>query len=187
MTWKIWQKPVLLFAKLRIIMHCVGTHHVQLATNGWSIRNQRSPAGQLWHRLLLGEWPIQWSIVTTMPWWRHKWRHFPRYWPFVRGTTGHRWIPQQRPVTRNFDVFLDLCLNTNGWANNWEAGDLRGHSPYCGVTVIRKLIAITGMFGDSVLSESDCTPYGIPTTKSIPRLVIFANDEFSLNVHDWLK
>ena len=22
-----------------------------------------------------------------------KWKHFPRYWPFVKGTTGHRWIP----------------------------------------------------------------------------------------------
>ena len=34
-----------------------------------------------------------------------KWKHFPRYWPFVRG------IPSQRPVTRSFDVIYDLCLN----------------------------------------------------------------------------
>ena len=33
-----------------------------------------------------------------------KWKHFPRYWPFVRGTA-------QRPVTRSFDVFCDLRLN----------------------------------------------------------------------------
>ena len=25
--------------------------------------------------------------------------------------TGHRWIPSQRPVTRSFDVFFNLCLN----------------------------------------------------------------------------
>ena len=37
-----------------------------------------------------------------------KWKYFPRYWPFVRGI--HRW-PSQRPVTRSFDVFFDLCLN----------------------------------------------------------------------------
>ena len=37
-----------------------------------------------------------------------KWKHFPRYWPFMRGTNGHRWFPPQRPVTRNF---LDLRLN----------------------------------------------------------------------------
>ena len=32
-----------------------------------------------------------------------KLKHFPRYWPFVRGI--HRW---QRPVTRSFDVCFDL-------------------------------------------------------------------------------
>ena len=41
-----------------------------------------------------------------------KWKHFPRYWPFVRGI--HRSpvnSPAQRPVTRNFDVLFDLHLN----------------------------------------------------------------------------
>ena len=51
-----------------------------------------------------------------------KWKHFPRYWPFVRVFTGHRWIPcTSRPVTRRFDVFFDLRLNkllskqSGGW------------------------------------------------------------------------
>ena len=34
-----------------------------------------------------------------------KWKHFPRYWPFVMGI--HR---SQRPVTQSFDVFCDLRL-----------------------------------------------------------------------------
>ena len=41
-----------------------------------------------------------------------KWKHFPRYWPFVRGNspeTGE--FPTQRPVTRSFDGFVDLRLN----------------------------------------------------------------------------
>ena len=41
-----------------------------------------------------------------------KWKHFPRYWPFVRGI--HRFpgeFPTQRPVTRSFDIFFDLRLN----------------------------------------------------------------------------
>ena len=40
------------------------------------------------------------------------WKHFPRYWPFVRGNspvTGE--FPSQRPVTLSFDVFFDLRLN----------------------------------------------------------------------------
>ena len=69
-----------------------------------------------------------------------KWKHFPRYWPFVRGIHRSRWIPltkasdaelwcflwsghlcgeftgpdefpSQRPVMRSFDVFFDLRLN----------------------------------------------------------------------------
>ena len=35
-----------------------------------------------------------------------KWKHFPRYWPFVRGIhLAHG------PVTRSFDVFFVLRLN----------------------------------------------------------------------------
>ena len=43
-----------------------------------------------------------------------KWKHFPRYWPFVPWSgevTGLGEFPTQRPVTRSFDVFFDLRLN----------------------------------------------------------------------------
>ena len=40
-----------------------------------------------------------------------KWKHFPRYWPFVREFTGPGEFPAQRPVTRSFDVFFDPRLN----------------------------------------------------------------------------
>ena len=59
-----------------------------------------------------------------------KWKHFPRYWSFVRGMfTGPGEFPAQRPVTRSFDVFFDLHLNKriNDRVNNGEAGDLRRH------------------------------------------------------------
>ena len=36
-----------------------------------------------------------------------KWKHFPRYWPFVLTSE----FPSQRPVTRSFDVFFDLRLS----------------------------------------------------------------------------
>ena len=41
-----------------------------------------------------------------------KWKHFPRFLPMVKGI--HRSpveCPPQRPMTRSFDVFFDLCLN----------------------------------------------------------------------------
>ena len=33
--------------------------------------------------------------------------------------TGHRWIPPQWPVTRNFDVFFDLRLNKRLSKQSW--------------------------------------------------------------------
>ena len=37
-----------------------------------------------------------------------KWKHFPRYWPFVWGIPR---FPAQKPVMRNFNDFFDLRLN----------------------------------------------------------------------------
>ena len=54
-----------------------------------------------------------------------KWKHFPRYWPFVRGVTGG--FPSQRPVRRSFDFFSLIFTWTNDWTNNRDACDLRHH------------------------------------------------------------
>ena len=48
-----------------------------------------------------------------------KWKHFPCYWPFVRPFTGSGEFPAQRPVTRSFDVFFDLCLNKRLRKQSW--------------------------------------------------------------------
>ena len=40
-----------------------------------------------------------------------KWKHFPRYWPFARESTGHRWIPRKEASDAEFHVFFDLHLN----------------------------------------------------------------------------
>ena len=47
-----------------------------------------------------------------------KWKHFPRYWPFVRGI--HR-SPVNSPHkgTRSFDIFLDLRLNKRFGKQRW--------------------------------------------------------------------
>ena len=59
-------------------------------------------------------WTGQIANTEIHIWWRHQMEHFPRYLYFVRGNPrgGRRWIsPSQRPVTRSFEVFLDLLLN----------------------------------------------------------------------------
>ena len=52
-----------------------------------------------------------------------KWKHFPRYWPFVRRI--HR-SPVNSPQKAS-DAELWCFLWINGWANNRETGDLRRH------------------------------------------------------------
>ena len=49
--------------------------------------------------------------------------------------TGPRWIPAQRPVTRSFDVFIDLRRN-NDWVNTRETGDLRRYRAHYDVIVM---------------------------------------------------
>ena len=61
-----------------------------------------------------------------------KWKHFPCYWPFVRGTGE---FPSERPVTRSFGVLFDLRLNKR-LVNNREAGDLRRHRAHYDVTEV---------------------------------------------------
>ena len=56
-----------------------------------------------------------------------KWKHFPRYWPFVWG--NHR-SPVNSPHKGQWRRALLLSLIyawTNSWVNNQEAGDLRRH------------------------------------------------------------
>ena len=66
-----------------------------------------------------------------------KWKHFPHYWPFVRGI--HRW-PGNSPHKGQWSGALMLsliCAWIYGWVNNREAGDLRRHWVHYNVTVMR--------------------------------------------------
>ena len=65
-----------------------------------------------------------------------KWKHFPRYWPFVRGI---HWSPVNSPHKaqwRGALMFSLICVWINGWVHNREAGDLRRHRARYDVTVM---------------------------------------------------
>ena len=65
-----------------------------------------------------------------------EWKHFLRYWPFVRGI--HRW-PVDSPHKgqwRGILLFSLICAWTNGWANNIYAGDLRRHRAHYDINVM---------------------------------------------------
>ena len=55
---------------------------------------------------------LLWRRKTQIPWWRHQMETFSALLAICAGNspvTGE--FPTQRPVTRSFDVFFDLCPN----------------------------------------------------------------------------
>ena len=54
-----------------------------------------------------------------------KWKHFPRYWPFVRRIHRSPVNSPQKGQWRGVLMFSLICAWINGWASNREAGDLR--------------------------------------------------------------
>ena len=69
-----------------------------------------------------------------------KWKHFPRYWPFVRGI---HWSPVNSPDKGQWRGALMLsliCASINVWANNREAIHWRCHRAHYYVTVMYYVI-----------------------------------------------
>ena len=54
-----------------------------------------------------------------------KWKHFPRYWTFVRGIHRSPVNSPHKGQWRGALMFSLICAWINGWVNNGEACDLR--------------------------------------------------------------
>ena len=65
-----------------------------------------------------------------------KWKHFPRYWPFVRGIHRSPVNSPHKGQWRGALMFSLTCAWINGWINNRAAGDLRRHYVHYDVNVI---------------------------------------------------
>ena len=57
-----------------------------------------------------------------------KWKHFPCYWPFVRGIHLSPVNSPRKGQWRGALMFSLICVWINDWVNNHEVGDLR-HYP----------------------------------------------------------
>ena len=71
-----------------------------------------------------------------------KWKHFPRYWPFIRGI---HWSPVNSPHKgqwRGALMFSLICIWINGWVNNREAGDLRRYRAHYDIIVMHILAQV---------------------------------------------
>ena len=65
-----------------------------------------------------------------------KWKHFPRYWPFVRGIHRSTVNSPHKGQWRGALMFSLIYAWINHWVNNREAGDLIRHSTHYDVTVM---------------------------------------------------
>ena len=65
-----------------------------------------------------------------------KWKHFSRYWPFVRGIHRSPVNSPHKGQWRGASMFSLICAWINGWVHNREAGDLRRHRAHCDVIVM---------------------------------------------------
>ena len=91
---------------------------------------RHSIAGQ-WNRGIIQMLFVAWHDDVI------KWKHFPRYWPFVRGI--HRW-PVNSPHKgqwRGALMFSLICVWINGWVNSRDAGDLRRYRAHYDVTMMK--------------------------------------------------
>ena len=85
-----------------------------------------------------------------------KWKHFPRYWPFVRGI--HR-SPVNSPHKGQWQgalIFTSICVRINGWVNNRDAGDLRRHRAHYDAIVMNYDI-------NKIWQSSNCFQRFLPT------------------------
>ena len=65
-----------------------------------------------------------------------KWKHSPCYWPFVWGIYRSRANSPHKGQWCGALMVSLICIWTNGWVNNREAGDLWRHRAHYDVTVI---------------------------------------------------
>ena len=73
-----------------------------------------------------------------------KWKHFPRYWPFVRGIHRSPVNSPHKGQWRGALMFSLICVWINGWVNNREAGDLKLYRAYYDVIVMDEDASVAG-------------------------------------------
>ena len=71
-----------------------------------------------------------------------KWKHFPRYWPFVWGIHRSPVNSPHKGQWRRALMFPLICVGINGWVNNRKAGDLRRYRAHYDVIVMKHHIVI---------------------------------------------
>ena len=79
------------------------------------------------------------SLTDTLMWYHDaivKWKHFPRYWPFVRGLHRSPVNSPHKGQWRKTLMFSLICAWIDNWVYNHGAGDLRRHRAHHDVIIM---------------------------------------------------
>ena len=88
-----------------------------------------------------------------------KWKHFPHYWPFLRGIHRSLVNSPHKGQWRGALMFSLICVWINSWENSRKAGDLRRYGAHYDVIVmnpgfdteIRYLLSLVTIFVRSLV------------------------------------
>ena len=83
-----------------------------------------------------------------------KWKHFPRYWPFVRGIHRSPVNSPHKGQWRGALMFSLICVWINGWVNNRKAGDLRRYRAHYDVTVMTRSLSVHHVYRNLASDQS---------------------------------
>ena len=98
-----------------------------------------------------------------------KWKHFPRYWPFVRGIHRSQVHSPHRGQWRRTFMFSLICAWAKSWVNSRDGGDLRRHCAHYDVTETRFVQTVTACLCCDHMSVFKVPCFGL--TVNIPLIV----------------
>ena len=86
-----------------------------------------------------------------------KCKHFPRYWPFVRGIHRSPVNSPHKGQWRGALMYSLICAWINDWINNREAGDLRRHRAHYDAIVMQDV----ELYDDWLAMYANCSQWNI--------------------------
>ena len=108
-----------------------------------------------------------------------KWKHFPRYWPFVRGIHQSPVNSTHKGQWRGALMASVICARTNGWANNRDSGDFKNHRAHYDVTMMIT-VKVYPWCPSIILADKTKTPLDTSRPEQIYPLA--ENDTFNTHV-----
>ena len=93
-----------------------------------------------------------------------KWKHFPRYWPFVRGIHRSPVNSTHKGQWRGALILSLICVWTNAWVNNRDAGDLRRYRAHYDVIVMMVYYFVTRGEWENKRLECHCMETHVPSS-----------------------